>query len=453
MATLWPQQPLWPTLSREHATRLNAYLHEVLKCINRTKSQPVPADLVKIIIHSALTLILKFQNTPNLSTICDALYILQTETKATSENTAEILNAVKTELHNTIENIRTLGTSVQQNTNTGEETRAAAKEAVEVGKANLEMTRQIKSTGIQTGGAVSYAAMAARGATLAGIPNTQVPRMPLVQTQREVIVTIRDPNTVQSLQAMNPRNLNAHVERAIAQSGNNNIARIKVLSLNQLKSGDLSIKTATSKEVEALKQFANNWVHRISNRATIRITTYRVLILLDNKLFILQAEIKYIGWLTRNAHTKAASSVIIEFSKPEDANKIINKGLIWQGECLTRKEEKAKAKAAYDMQPHYHPVAETLGRNVAQDTSAATAQRNRTNLATQRGRKRTNTGNTVDLTEQENMPSQTTQSSSSQQPQRNITLTCRALKAIGHITQPTQGGSNHHMEINSNSEA
>ena len=140
----------------------------------------MPADLVKIIIHGALTLILKFQNTPDLSTICDALRILQTETKATSENTAEILNAVKTELHDTTENIRTLGTSVQQNTNTGDETRAAAKEAVEVGKANLKITRQIKSTEMQTGGAVSYTAIAARGATLASTLNTQGPRMLLI---------------------------------------------------------------------------------------------------------------------------------------------------------------------------------------------------------------------------------------------------------------------------------
>ena len=55
---------------------------------------------------------------------------------------------------------------------------------------------------------------------------------------------------------------------------------------------------------------------------------------LDNKPFIPQAEIKYVGWLTRSAHTKAASSIVIEFSKPEDANKIIDEGLIWQGEVF-----------------------------------------------------------------------------------------------------------------------
>ncbi|KAI0617776.1 hypothetical protein TUN199_10235 [Pyrenophora tritici-repentis] len=76
--------------------------------------------------------ILKVQHAPDLSTVCDAFSILQTETKATSEITAQILDAVKTELHNTTATVRTLGTSVQQNANTGEEARAAAKEAVEL---------------------------------------------------------------------------------------------------------------------------------------------------------------------------------------------------------------------------------------------------------------------------------------------------------------------------------
>lgn len=43
------------------------------------------------------------------------------------------------------------------------------------------------------------------------------------------------------------------------------------------KRGDLSIKTAGSNE-EALQQFAEDWVHRIGNRVTIRIPTYGVLV-------------------------------------------------------------------------------------------------------------------------------------------------------------------------------
>lgn len=57
-------------------------------------------------------------------------------------------------------------------------------------------------------------------------------------------------------------------------------------------------------------------------------------ILQDNRPFIPRAEIKYVSWLTRNAVSKSASSVIIEFTKPEDANKIIDKGLVWQGELF-----------------------------------------------------------------------------------------------------------------------
>jgi hypothetical protein len=565
MATPWPQQPTWPTPFREHATRLSTYLQDALTCIDRTQSQPVPADLVKVIIHGTLTFILKVQHAPDLSTVCDALSVLQTEAKTTSDNTARMLDAVKQELKNEIKNeiknttdiVHAIAANVQLTSRAGEDAKIAAKEAVEVGKANLQMARQIKNAGPQTGGALSYAAMAARAATLASTPNTQVPRMPPMQTQREVVVTIRDPSTVQSLRAMNPRSLNAHVERAITQSGNENITSIKVLSSNQLKSGDLSIKTATSHEAEALKQFADDWVNRISNRATIRITTYGIIahsirtstmdvdrfeetreqILLANKPFIPQAEIKYVGWLTRNALTKAASSIVIEFSKPEDANKIIDEGLIWQGEvfqceryerqcrvkqcfkcqhyghigtqckattacgycaqehetrdcpskldrnvprkcaacrgeheawsyqCPTRKEERAKARAAYDMRPHYHLVAETPRSSIPSAVPATTIRRSRpvpTPASTQpaptarnrsqtgRGQKRTNAGTTVDSAEQQH-PS--TQASDSQRPQRHIIPTRRAMEATGNNTQQSQSGNSQHMEINSDNEA
>jgi hypothetical protein len=46
----------------------------------------VPADLVKGIIHGTLTFILKVQHAPDLSTVCDALSILRTEAKASSDN-------------------------------------------------------------------------------------------------------------------------------------------------------------------------------------------------------------------------------------------------------------------------------------------------------------------------------------------------------------------------------
>ena len=277
MATPWPQQAAWPTPFREHATRLSTYLQATLNCIECTDNQRVPTDLVKNFFHGTLAFLLKVQRIPDLDTICDALRVLQTKTKPASENTAHILDAIKNEVKNNTETIRGMVTNVQRNMHAGEEARAAAKEAVEVGKANLEMMRQMNNTGQQTSGTISYAAMAARGTTLAGIPNIQVPRAKSVQTQREVIINIRDPSTIQSLRAMNPSNLKAHVELAITQRGNEKIANIRILSSNQLKSADLSIKTATSSEVEVLKQFANDWVHRIGRRTMVRILAYGVI--------------------------------------------------------------------------------------------------------------------------------------------------------------------------------
>ncbi|KAL3587387.1 hypothetical protein FPOAC2_13283 [Fusarium poae] len=67
---------------------------------------------------------------------------------------------------------------------------------------------------------------------------------------------------------MNPCSLKAHVDRAIERSNNKNINKLRAVSANQLKSGDLSIKTATTADMEALRQFAGEWEHRIGNHAT-----------------------------------------------------------------------------------------------------------------------------------------------------------------------------------------
>ncbi|RYP40778.1 hypothetical protein DL767_001424 [Monosporascus sp. MG133] len=146
----------------------------------------------------------------------------------------------------------------------------------------------------------------------------------------------------------------AHIDRSIEQGSNEHIKNIKVVSSNQLKSGDLSIKTATAKDMETLREFTEDWIPRIGDGASMRRPTYGIVahgiptssmdmdkledirneILLDNKPFILNAEIRHIGWLSRKSFQKAISSIIIEFTKPEDANKIIDEGLIWQGQVF-----------------------------------------------------------------------------------------------------------------------
>jgi hypothetical protein len=78
-----------------------------------------------------------------------------------------------------------------------------------VGKATLEMAREIrnKKPQEQANRLLSYAAAAARGVLLAGTYNIQSLKAPSVQTQRKVIINIRDLLTIQSLRVINPGNL------------------------------------------------------------------------------------------------------------------------------------------------------------------------------------------------------------------------------------------------------
>ncbi|KIV98468.1 uncharacterized protein PV09_09721 [Verruconis gallopava] len=133
------------------------------------------------------------------------------------------------------------------------------------------------------------------------------------------------------------------------------------MSANQLKSGDLSIKTTANSEMQTLRQFTDDYVPRLGNGTSVRTYTYGVLvhgirtstinmenfdevrdtILHENRAFLPAADIKYIGWLTRQPPQKAMSSIVIEFTKPEDANRIIDENLVWQGEmCPAERYER-----------------------------------------------------------------------------------------------------------------
>jgi hypothetical protein len=67
------------------------------------------------------------------------------------------------------------------------------------------------------------------------------------------MVKITNRSTVKNLRAKNPRNLQSHLDRVIKQSKNKHIENIQVVSANQLRSGDLSIKTTNIEEAKALK--------------------------------------------------------------------------------------------------------------------------------------------------------------------------------------------------------
>lgn len=54
--------------------------------------------------------------------------------------------------------------------------------------------------------------------------------------------------------------------------------------------------------------------------------------LVDNYTVIPSAEITYVGWLTKEATLKQASSIVVEFADPEMANAIIYIGMVWEGQ-------------------------------------------------------------------------------------------------------------------------
>ncbi|KAJ3553580.1 hypothetical protein NPX13_g10857 [Xylaria arbuscula] len=289
---------------------------------------------------------------PDVRSIQETLNIIRNEVKEAASITSLTLNEMRDDMEHTNAQLQK---ELQESVKNGNEAKEAAREATEVGRTVTAIVRGIKNNGMQnrTAAMPSYAAMAARGLATS-IHNTQNFQVPPKQIQREIIVNIRDPLTVANLRAMNPRSLKAHIDRAIEQSNNEHIVNIKIVSSNQLKSGDLSIKTATTKEMETLRQFTDDWTYRIGNGASVRLPTYGVLvhgirtnsmdmdkpedirneILLDNKPFIPNADIRYIRWLSRKSLTKPASSIIIEFKNPADANKIIDEGLIWQGQVF-----------------------------------------------------------------------------------------------------------------------
>jgi hypothetical protein len=367
----WPQEETWPTPVQEHAARLTGHLRNVLLHIEREKDQPITPQEMRTVIMAMLSLVGKVTRIPDMTAVYQKMTVIRTEL---SQNA----NGTTAEIQNIKEEIKSLTASVQKSIKAGEEATTAAKEAAEVGKKVADMARDIKDKSIQQQmrAPVSYAAAAAHGALTANTYNLQNVSSAPAPVQREIIVNIRNAHTIQNLRAMNPRTMKAHVDAAITQSENEHVAKITTMSANQLKSGDLSIRTATNSETQTLRQFTEDWVPRIGDGTSVRTHTYGVLIhgirtrtidikkfeetkdeiLQANRVFLPTAEIKYIGWLTKEPPEKAMSSIVIEFTKPEDANKIIDEGLVWQGEMLQseRYERQCRLKQCFQCQKYGH---------------------------------------------------------------------------------------------------
>jgi len=57
----------------------------------------------------------------------------------------------------------------------------------------------------------------------------------------------------------------------------NTLRTSEFVSANQLKSGDLSIKTTNVEDAEALRQVADDWSGRTGNGSSFRVPTYGII--------------------------------------------------------------------------------------------------------------------------------------------------------------------------------
>lgn len=134
-------------------------------------------------------------------------------------------------------------------------------------------------------------------------------------------------------------------------SGHAATKQVKVIAAHQLKSGEIQIFTSTTAEAAQLKQH-KGWIKGLGERAELVLPTYGVIaheiptnsiniknqeatiqqVLADNYTVVPNAEISYVGWLTKEATLKHASSIVVEFKDPEKANAVIYAGMVWEGQ-------------------------------------------------------------------------------------------------------------------------
>ncbi|KAH7187616.1 hypothetical protein BFJ68_g16276 [Fusarium oxysporum] len=256
MATLRPQEAACLAGFCEHATQLGKYLRDALLCIERAEAQPVPHDLVEIITIGALSLINKIHNIPDLGTVHDALQMARTESKIATESTMQALNDIKTELRQAANTSQQALKGIRESQEAQDETKAAARESIDMGRTVMAMVRETKNADQHTRPSPlrTYASVAAGNGLATSIHNplNQL-KAPVTQVLCEMTVNIRNPPTIHSQPTGDePHILRAHVDRAIEQSGNEHTENIKTVPTNQLKSGDLNIKTATTSDMEIL---------------------------------------------------------------------------------------------------------------------------------------------------------------------------------------------------------
>jgi hypothetical protein len=323
MAPRWPQVNNGPEHINEHATYLKEACNQ-LQAANEGRQGHVPWNIVHAYMESTITLIGKVLRQPAMSEI---LQHIQDSTKYIQENAKCTQNIQR--------DITVIKSSVGLST-------------TPLNSANF-------SGGRTTNPSWAQVAAQAKGSQLPPPPvslDTQTSRsQPPVTAykDRAVTVKLKDHGVAQRYRT-NPA---VWTRRQIETFVHNNPATksVKIVAAHQLKSGDIQIYTSNAAEAIQLTE-NRGWTRGLGEQAELIVPTYGVIahgistksinvknhsattqqILADNSTIIPNADIPYVGWLTKESPLKRASSIVLEFTDPEKANAMIYAGMAWDSQ-------------------------------------------------------------------------------------------------------------------------
>lgn len=316
MAPKWPQVNNGPEHINEHATYLREACNQ-LQAVDKGRQNQVPWNIVQPYLASTLALIGKVLRQPAMGEILQHVQDAARCTQNIQKDVTLIKNSV--------------GLSTTP-----------------LNRANFNRTGNTAATWAQVAaqakGAPPPPPPAAHGITAAKAPPTVT-----AYKDRVITVKLKDHGVAQRFRAHSAAWIRQQVETSIRD--NTPTRLVKVVAAHQLKSGDIQIFASTTAEAAQLKQ-NSGWVKSLGEHAELVVPTYGVIVhgiptnsinikdqdatsqqmIADNYTVIPHAKISYIGWLTKEATLKRASSIVVEFTDPEMANAIIYAGMAWEGQ-------------------------------------------------------------------------------------------------------------------------
>ena len=315
MAPRWPQVNNGPEHINEHTTYLREAC-EQLQAVDRGRQKQVPWNIVQQYLSSTVALIGKVLRQPALS---EVLQQIQDAAKCT-QNIQRDITVIKSS----------------------------------VGLSTAPLNAANFSGGRAPAASWAQVAAQAKGSPPLPPPAPQGTRASKAQStvtaykDRVVTIKLKDRGVIQRHRTHSAAWTRQQMEASIHDNAATKL--VKVVAAHQLKSGDIQIFTSTTAETTQLKE-NDGWLRGLGEHTELIVPTYRVIvhsistnsinikdqeataqqILADNYTMIPSAMISYIGWLTKEASLKRASSIVVEFTDPEIANAIIYTGMAWDG--------------------------------------------------------------------------------------------------------------------------